>query len=141
LLDCPARSSPISPAPYRGGGEFRGFWKPEKPVFGDFGEFRGVGMSTATCPSCGDRFDQDAPWKKTCTPCWKLSKRAEHVELLELREEVRELRDAFAEVRAADLPPDMLARLIRLCHPDKHGDSEAATVATQWLLARREART
>lgn len=98
-------------------------------------------MSAATCPDCGERFDKGAPWMKTCTPCWKVAKRAEHVELLDLREEVRELRDAFAEVRAADLPPDMLARLIRLCHPDKHNGSEAATVATQWLLARREART
>jgi hypothetical protein len=35
----------------------------------------------------------------------------------------------------------MLARLIRLCHPDKHGNSEAANTATQWLLAQREART
>jgi hypothetical protein len=102
-------------------------------------------MSAATCPSCGDRFDQDAPWKKTCTPCWKLSKRAEHVELLELREEVAEHRRLLAEVLAARqapaIEPDMLARLIRLCHPDKHNGSEAATVATQWLLARREART
>ena len=54
-------------------------------------------MSAATCPSCGDRFDQDASWKKTCTPCWKLSKRAEHVELLELREEVQELRALDAD--------------------------------------------
>lgn len=101
-------------------------------------------MSISTCPECGDRFEKDAPWKKTCMPCWKESKRAEHDELLELREEVAEhrrlLSQILAERKAAAISPDMLARLIRLCHPDKHGNSEAANTATQWLLAQREAR-
>ncbi len=35
------------------------------------------------------------------------------------------------------IPPDMLKRLIHLAHPDKHGGSEAATRATQWLLEQR----
>jgi hypothetical protein len=35
----------------------------------------------------------------------------------------------------APLPPEMLRRLIQLCHPDKHGDSQAANTATVWLLA------
>ena len=78
-------------------------------------------------------------------PCWKESKRAEHDELLELREEVAEhrrlLREVLTERKASTIEPDMLARLIRLCHPDKHGNSEAANTATQWLLAQREART
>jgi hypothetical protein len=34
-------------------------------------------MSTATCPECGDRFEKDASWKRTCLPCWKESKRPE----------------------------------------------------------------
>jgi anti-sigma-K factor RskA len=76
----------------------------------------------------------------------KASKRAEHDELLELREEVAEhrrlLSEMLAERKAAAIEPEMLARLIRLCHPDKHGNgSEASTTATQWLLAQREART
>mgnify|MGYP000851059138 FL=1 len=102
-------------------------------------------MSAATCPECGDRFEKDAPWKKTCMPCWKESKRAEHIELLELREEVAEhrrlLSAVLAERKAVSIEPDMLSRLIRLCHPDKHNGSEAANTATQWLLAQREART
>lgn len=101
-------------------------------------------MSIAICPECGDRFQKDAPWKKTCMPCWKESKRAEHIELLELRKEVAEhrrlLREVAAEKKAASIGPDMLARLIRLCHPDKHNGSEAANVATAWLLSHREAR-
>ncbi|MER2625057.1 MAG: hypothetical protein ABTS22_14105 [Accumulibacter sp.] len=73
-------------------------------------------------------------------PCWKESKRAEHDELLELRAEVAALRRRLqAATPALAIPPDMLARLIRLCHPDKHSGSEASTTATQWLLAQREA--
>lgn len=55
LSDRRARLSPISPAPYRGGGEFRGFWKPANPVFGDFGEFRGKRTSSAGRPRRDDR--------------------------------------------------------------------------------------
>jgi ribosomal protein L29 len=39
-------------------------------------------------------------------------------------------------------PPEgfkgQIKRLLQLCHPDKHGGSEAATNATQWLLKMRE---
>jgi hypothetical protein len=145
LLDLPARFPRFPPRIYIRGGEFRGFGKPENPVFGDFGEFRGKPMSISICPACGDRFEKDAAWKKTCMPCWKESKRAEHVELLELREEVAEhrrlLSEMLAERKAAAIEPEMLSRLIRLCHPDKHGNSEASNMATAFLLAQREART
>ena len=94
-------------------------------------------MSTETCPECGDEFEKDAFWKRTCLACWKESKRAEHDELLELREEVAEHRRLLAGRRAASIESDMLARLIRLCHPDKHGNSEASNTATAFLLAQR----
>lgn len=35
------------------------------------------------------------------------------------------------------IPPPILRRLLWLCHPDRHGDSEAATSVTAWLLAQR----
>ena len=35
------------------------------------------------------------------------------------------------------IPPPILRRLLWLCHPDRHGDSEAATTATAWLLTQR----
>lgn len=35
------------------------------------------------------------------------------------------------------IPQHMLRRLLWLCHPDRHGDSEAATSATAWLLSQR----
>ncbi len=35
------------------------------------------------------------------------------------------------------IPADMLGRLIRLAHPDKHGNSTAANEETSWLLKQR----
>ena len=40
--------------------------------------------------------------------------------------------------RQTTIEPDMLGRLIRLCHPDRHGGSESSVKATQWLLKQRE---
>jgi len=37
----------------------------------------------------------------------------------------------------AEIPPNMLDRLIRLAHPDRHGNSDSATQATAWLLSQR----
>jgi hypothetical protein len=38
------------------------------------------------------------------------------------------------------IAPDMLSRLIRLAHPDKHGNSPASNEVTSWLLAQRTGR-
>lgn len=38
----------------------------------------------------------------------------------------------------APIPPEMLRRLIHLCHPDKHGGSEASNIATRYLLALKD---
>ena len=38
------------------------------------------------------------------------------------------------------LPPDILRRLLWLCHPDRQGGDEDATAATAWLLAQRPRR-
>ena len=37
----------------------------------------------------------------------------------------------------AAFPPEMWRRLVQLAHPDKHGDSPAATEATRWLMENR----
>lgn len=36
-----------------------------------------------------------------------------------------------------DIEPEMIRRLLQLCHPDKHNNSEASIKATQWLLSKR----
>ena len=39
---------------------------------------------------------------------------------------------------AASVPDELLGKMIRLCHPDKHRGSDAATEVTQWLLEQRK---
>lgn len=82
-------------------------------------------MIAATCIACGCSFTraEDEDWKRLCVRCWKASKGLD--------------RDRANPLTASPIPPEMLARLIRLCHPDRHGNSEAANVATAWLLEQR----
>ncbi len=79
------------------------------------------------CAKCGRTFEREASetWKRLCFPCWKAGKDAA---------------DKPTPAPAAPMPidPVMLRRLIQLCHPDRHGGSEAASVATTWLLKQRE---
>jgi hypothetical protein len=37
----------------------------------------------------------------------------------------------------ASIPKDVWRRLLQLCHPDKHSNTDAATAATQWLNANK----
>ncbi|MFZ4538621.1 hypothetical protein [Propionivibrio sp.] len=104
-------------------------------------------MTISTCPTCGSKYQKDEPWKKTCLKCWQRKKRAEegsssgtsselpnHSEdVLRLQIEVFILRT----VKPVGIEPDMLSRLVRLCHPDRHGNSEGSTKATAWLLEQR----
>jgi hypothetical protein len=94
-----------------------------------------------TCDSCGTRFnDFGKSWKTLCLPCWKKGRaamledlEAENAALLSENAVLREL----LKLRPAPLGPDMLRLLTMLCHPDKHGGSQAATRATAYLLSLR----
>ncbi len=115
-------------------------------------------LERAACEECGDTFTRTAgeDWKRLCLPCWKSSPAAKKSAPERLAQLTAELAEARAErdrlrlrVLALELdgqrnelgiPPEMLRRLVRLCHPDRHGQSEAANVATAWLLKQREAR-
>ncbi len=104
-------------------------------------------MSLATCPLCGTRYQKDETWKKTCLKCWIKKKNTERNsapdaddELLTARLEVLRLQAELSVLRLArpqSIEPDMLTRLIRLCHPDRHGNNEASNRATAWLLGQR----
>lgn len=44
------------------------------------------------------------------------------------------LKDIEARKSHPAISPEMRRRLVQLCHPDRHADSEASKIATQWLL-------
>jgi hypothetical protein len=93
------------------------------------------------CPECRKIFFRDAPWKRVCYECWVDSKdhgRHEHTRVDSLLEEIDFLRD---RVRLLERSPTtmamdstMLRRLLQLCHPDRHDNSQASVLATQYLL-------
>lgn len=76
------------------------------------------------CECCGRK----ESWRS-----WKLRSEAA---------EKRQADDAREADRLWEMIPDdmMLRRLMQLCHPDKHGNSEASKIATLWLLGLRQER-
>ena len=116
-------------------------------------------LERATCESCGDTFTR-APgesWKRLCLSCWRATpaaKKAARDKLAQLTAELAETRAERDRLRLRVLaleldgqqakpegiPPEMLRRLVRLCHPDRHSQSKAANQATAWLLAQRASR-
>ncbi|MGB4912115.1 MAG: hypothetical protein WBO95_08290 [Candidatus Dechloromonas phosphoritropha] len=104
-------------------------------------------MISCHCEKCGAAFirEDGEDWKTLCLACWKKSPKAKNVaadRLAQLTAENTALlleRDTLRRSlqAAISIPPDMLARLIRLCHPDRHGNSEASNMATAWLLVQR----
>lgn len=78
------------------------------------------------CPECGNMYEKRAHWQRLCLACYLKKKgKAAPIATPPAKPE-------------PPIPPDMLKRLLFLAHPDKHKNSEAATTATQWLLAMRE---
>jgi hypothetical protein len=64
-------------------------------------------------------------------------------ELERIQKALAEANQALAQRKAApssdvDIDPETLKKLIKLCHPDKHDNSETATRATQFLLEIRD---
>lgn len=81
----------------------------------------------ATCIDCGELFDQRAEWAVRCFPCWKA------------RKEARGGLRAHPDPRLPNVTDwsEMLPRLLRLAHLDRHGNSRMANATTQWLLEQR----
>ena len=76
----------------------------------------------APCPSCGKTYLQDQPWKLVCVTCY-------------LARKGKTTPTARTVPTVTPIEPGMLRRLIQLCHPDRHGNSEASNTATRYLLA------
>jgi len=78
------------------------------------------------CKSCGEEFYTDMDWKTYCIPCFIKIKKAQEQSVVQ------------QTTTKYTLDEDMLNRIIRLCHPDKHRSSEASHNATVFLLAMRD---
>jgi hypothetical protein len=136
-------------------------WRPFLPPVGR--AERGFEMtfqeSFVICPKCGIAFWKDAPWKRLCIDCWKeASWQAQsrptresavdrlQAEVMQLRDEIEPLRSRNAELeleRATGCPvmdPTTWRLLMGLCHPDKHGGTQASLTASQWLNTHRPPR-
>ena len=75
------------------------------------------------CKNCGDVFSAVQDWKTYCIPCFIKIKKSQ-----ENQSNPIVIRSKYI------LDEEMLNRVIRLCHPDKHNNSKAATEITQLLL-------
>jgi len=75
------------------------------------------------CPKCGRTYLRDYVWKKLCIKCYLKTKPDADTRLV--------------PGTPAPIETTMLKRLIQLCHPDRHGNSEASNTATAWLLSLR----
>lgn len=76
----------------------------------------------AICPTCGDTYYREFEWKRVCLPCY-------------LKEKGKTPPPVNTAPAVIPIEPGMLRRLVQLCHPDKHGNSEASNTATRYLLA------
>lgn len=78
-----------------------------------------------------------------CDACWiareQAFSRRERLEgeVARLEREVARLERALL-AREGGIPAEILRLLILLCHPDRHGGSDASNRATAWLLAHRD---
>lgn len=89
------------------------------------------------CTKCGDWFFADADWKRICLTCWKISKGIDPNRGRSRSNYHDAWRPNPPPQQAPVIDAEMLRRLIHLCHPDKHNNSQAAQLATQWLLNQR----
>lgn len=99
-----------------------------------------------TCPVCGGKYIKAARYQRSCGPCYKQANgydfyRAD-VDVMALQREVKTLEIALQreQLRRAtsssgsSLTRGDIMKMIALCHPDKHGNSEIATEVTRKLL-------
>lgn len=70
-----------------------------------------------TCLHCKCRFDTNETWKTLCINCYKSATNFNNYNKPKLK-----------------IDDEMLKRMIYLCHPDKHNQSEASVIVTKYLL-------
>jgi hypothetical protein len=87
------------------------------------------------CRQCHNVFFADEEWKKICLKCWIKQKKKREEKLKGARE--ARYYTPPPKHNASNELKEMLPLLIRLCHPDRHNNSESSTKVTQWLLKQR----
>jgi len=93
--------------------------------------------ATAFCPNEAG----PEPWRTLCRRCYLKKDDELEAQRDKLLEENARLRFALRDrpkPPPAGLTQERIRTLIRLCHPDKHGGSEAANEITTWLLTMRK---
>lgn len=94
------------------------------------------------CERCSANFyvSEMETWKKICLNCWKKTKDVQDKGYERIKEQESLIKVLYSRIAELELlgsktiEPEMLKRLIMLCHPDRHDQSEASKKATQFLL-------
>jgi len=90
------------------------------------------------CSHCGSVFEPKFANAKLCFSCWKKRETALE-EYDEIKSENEWLRRRIAKLETRQgVETSLLKKLIRLCHPDKHGNSDTSNEVTVWLLKQRD---
>ena len=104
-------------------------------------------MSTEALLAAEQKVEESSQWQQRAeAETARVKKKAYRVRQAykTLRKELSEVRsgkgvtEKVRVVREPALTPARVKALIVLCHPDKHGNNERATVVTKWLLGLRE---
>jgi hypothetical protein len=82
-----------------------------------------------TCQICSKPFYADQEWKKICLQCW-IDKKYKERNNTEYRRHEPPKQNSLP----VSFEDDLIKKLIYLCHPDKHNNSEVANEVTKHLL-------
>jgi hypothetical protein len=84
------------------------------------------------CVSCAKSFTYalGEEWKTQCISCYRLKKQRERAGA--------EPEMNFRKTSEVKISADILHKLIILCHPDKHNNSELSNKMTVWLLEQKQ---
>jgi len=95
------------------------------------------------CSYCEKRLNPHKRREPICFECYSaIRQQTGHLNVIAvLRKENEAMRLLLkrAEHTRNEMPRDVLNKLIRLVHPDRHNNSQAANEATAWLLLQRGA--
>jgi hypothetical protein len=86
----------------------------------------------AVCPQCNAEFFKDAYWKRICLDCFKENKGHERQQ----RQPTHR-----PESKPEQINSDVLKKLMYLCHPDKHNNSQVATDMFVWLSKMKKSKS